>query len=646
MKYLYRLRNRKGLTILEVIIATVIFSLILLAAFAMYVPVNRAAELVQSDSDAQRVVMAAESYLNTQLRNSVSMTVYRGVDFTANIPVAQGGGVDTDTAISEVMMNFATHKSVAGTNPQAIVIRDISGISYLYNIRLLNADGTPKTMAQIDADLTSENNRVFSRSFYGNIDLDVAIEISPANVDLQERGDTEIRIQIDANRMEGATKNHLLDSRRLSRTGLTWIGSLTGPETGVPVEALPGTTPVSIGSFRLRANVQDMRGCTTPDECNSIDCDATHGNYLILYHNNVHIGREAARCKPECKTADLDSNPVFAHMHTDLITITDPISGTVINTIPRIDTYNWVCSRRGCVNEISICDDCKGCTRHHTHKAGDDCRDCLGAIKLSSADPTGQCSHDPDVVIACSHPAYGPWEVTAMTGVMKRVCNQCGLGSETCGPVHYTDAGKTVVAVPGQTCATCGYLVVDTGSFCPPHGGSGWTAGTWSAWTVGVTSTRTREDSCTRCISEGASPVATQTETETCTLHGNTHGTLAGGATCATCGYVKSLGGPVSTPGLTQNTIAPQNGGAIEGDGVYRLNGQPSGITGDSMSWQIVLRLPGTGYVVTSQGNGGTVIIDGDLLIISRTGYAGHLGGVAIRPPAGVTSNLVLQWVS
>jgi prepilin-type N-terminal cleavage/methylation domain-containing protein len=277
IRFLQRLKSRRGLTLIEVLIATVIFSLILLAAFTMYQPVSDMANMVRGDSDMQRIVTAVEGFIVSQIRNSAEISIIWS-DFDLD-----GNSTMNWTNVAAQMDDFEADKRDIGDQPQALVIRESGGRLFVYNIRLREVFGANPgdaalrglnraAMAGILANASNEIERfrVFSRSFYSDVDLSLDVALSPSNPFAQVRGDTTFQMQIDASR-EGVLS---LDSRSLTDTGLTWIGNLNTPST------------TYLSTF-LRGRVSPVLSDADPVSTFMV---AT-GEIVILYHNNAHFNR-------------------------------------------------------------------------------------------------------------------------------------------------------------------------------------------------------------------------------------------------------------------------------------------------------------------------------------------------------------------
>jgi len=250
IKYLQRLKSKKGLTLVEVMIATVIFSLILLAVFSMFEPINKVADIVKSDSDMQRIVTATESFIAQQIRNSSEIEIWWG-----------DPSLTTWAAIADRAKEFIEDKGSPDNHPQALVLKREGDLMYLYNIRLKEA---PAIETALFTGLNDSSRwRVFNSSFYSGIELAIEAEIQPSNHLDQRRGRTFFMLQIDAYR-DGDIS---LDSRSLSETQLMWIGGVNRRGSSNP--------PM----FEARMN---------PDPPAS---GVMTGEFVIFYNNNVHLNR-------------------------------------------------------------------------------------------------------------------------------------------------------------------------------------------------------------------------------------------------------------------------------------------------------------------------------------------------------------------
>jgi prepilin-type N-terminal cleavage/methylation domain-containing protein/uncharacterized repeat protein (TIGR02543 family) len=276
-----RILSRKGLTLVEVLIATVIFSLLVLAAFTMYQPVSRIASMVRADVDAQRVVTAVESYVANQIRNSLSISIFRGAVLNEDM--------------RDEMMSFdaLTRAEDPDADPRAIIITQDGGFTYIYNIRFKELVPTQWNGLNIFSDL--EEWRVFNRSFYGDISLEVDIDINEPNPNLQVRNQSFFQMQIDAFRVHNnggvITRELRLDSRSSSVTRLTWIGQPPNVELTTFLK-----TNGTADGFDRRMNLVDGGG--------------DPNSYVILYHNDINLARPNL-CRPDCDTVGNKIDSVF-----------------------------------------------------------------------------------------------------------------------------------------------------------------------------------------------------------------------------------------------------------------------------------------------------------------------------------------------
>jgi hypothetical protein len=262
-------------------IATVVFSLIILAAFSMYQPIVRIANIIRSDADTQRIVNAAESYVARQVRSAAQVTLYTNVDYTALV---------TD------IVGYANLWDRAGDFPQAIIItnaHDDDAASFIYNVRL----EAGMTAANLPPVLDIENFRVFNRSFYAGVELDFEIEIEPEFDDWgsQQRDETFLTMSTNARH-----DDRELVSRSEDFTIFTWIGARGAP--------IPHPQP-GPGIFEgLQFDGVDAAGNAAPGN-----------DIVILYYNNsdlmfdVFSGPDCLICNDsgECCSDCLHECPAF-----------------------------------------------------------------------------------------------------------------------------------------------------------------------------------------------------------------------------------------------------------------------------------------------------------------------------------------------
>jgi prepilin-type N-terminal cleavage/methylation domain-containing protein len=204
IKYLQRLRAKKGVTLVELVIAMAIFTLLLTAVFSMYQPVVDIANMVKGDSDMQRVVTAGEQFVMQQMRSSPEIHV-----------IWNGGGFTW--AQTNFATNFRNNRNPSDL-PQALVLHE----GQIYNVRLSETTG-----AITSTILTDPRWRVFNDSFYDDIVLDFNVAIHPQLPGEQRRGNVWFQMQVDGLRRDNSGGLRVdMNSRRLSDTQLTWIGNV------------------------------------------------------------------------------------------------------------------------------------------------------------------------------------------------------------------------------------------------------------------------------------------------------------------------------------------------------------------------------------------------------------------------------------
>jgi len=274
IKYLQRLKSRKGLTLVEVVIATAIFSLLLVAVFSMYDPIVRITDMVARDSEMQRVVSASERFIIQQLRNSAEVEIHHGVDALASVSGAMGTFRDRIGGGS------------TGNMPQALII-DTNG--RLYNIRMV--DGVDITAA-ISA---LNSHRVFNEMFYSDLSLRIAVGLERQHPCEQERYNTYLALRVDA--LRGTEIN--LSSRSSTYTMFSWIGSPTPQPCGSGCMNASGA-----GSCKQQETLR-ARFATPPLAAvapETIPMATNEGGFIvILYHNSPLYGRVVVLC-PFCET--------------------------------------------------------------------------------------------------------------------------------------------------------------------------------------------------------------------------------------------------------------------------------------------------------------------------------------------------------
>jgi len=262
-----RLKKRGGFTLVEVLCAVVIFTMLIAAVFAMFDPVNKISQMIKGDASAERIALVAETFMSTQFQTANGIEIY-----WMN---------DTDWADAAVLGNrlrdfahkFKNPPSNPSTlnNPHALIVkRDAAdGMVYLYDIKLMQEElwGTsdiPGIGTSTVANL--ENNRLLNRAFYDKVILDISM-----NVDVTEN--PVVTIMIDAFRDNGSGAQLQSKSRRESVTYLVNIGGYSS--TGMPFTANVYNQGHNADGSPEFKSVTGASGAY----------DAWVGDYLILYNN-------------------------------------------------------------------------------------------------------------------------------------------------------------------------------------------------------------------------------------------------------------------------------------------------------------------------------------------------------------------------
>ncbi|MCL2070617.1 MAG: prepilin-type N-terminal cleavage/methylation domain-containing protein [Oscillospiraceae bacterium] len=375
-----RLLSKKGLTLVEVMIATVIFSLITLAAFTMYQPIVEIAGSVRSDNDMQRIVNASENYVARQLRNAVEIEVHRVDD-----PFTE---VLTDTSI---MDPFTNGRTKPGDDPRALIIWDTStlatpGATLIYDVRLHDTAPSPSvisiptTMAELEA------FRVFNTAFYSDIELGVNVGLNELVPDNQVRDRTFLQLQLEARRdgvinlASGATTH--------ANILLSWIGLAEGGDQ----------TKFEAGQL---------------NKASLIETSPTGNVWVILYHNNIDMDRPP----PEIPVSDTPCLAACTGVPCDT-----SVSGHPVNcpgTLPC-----WSCVER-CLPVCSVSDPSYVCPPPTV------ATDCFrsGCLNCLSSPPNGLPCY-PDCGLGCVTPpnavGLGCGENWIGDICISEVCCDCG----------------------------------------------------------------------------------------------------------------------------------------------------------------------------------------------------------------------------
>ncbi|MCL1788895.1 MAG: prepilin-type N-terminal cleavage/methylation domain-containing protein [Oscillospiraceae bacterium] len=272
MKHLLkRLKSKKGMTLIEVIIAVVIFSLITAAAFSMYQPIVEIAGAVRSDNDMQRIVTASENYLARQLRNAVEIEIHQTVSWAS---------VTGD--MKAFFENGGNERNKDGDDPRALVITTDptpgapADAIRIYDIRLNDNSTSPGSFQNLSGGI--EKWRVFNTTFYSDIlfpTFDVALRGNGAlnpEPENQVRDDTYLRLEIEAER---DAKFGVRSGKLASNNGgeshsnilLSWIGWIEDSD-------------------------KDAYNASTLNEARICTACSGGNTWVILYHNNIDMDRK------------------------------------------------------------------------------------------------------------------------------------------------------------------------------------------------------------------------------------------------------------------------------------------------------------------------------------------------------------------
>jgi prepilin-type N-terminal cleavage/methylation domain-containing protein len=194
-----RLKSKSAFTLVEVMIAVAITSMLIVAVMALLDPVNKIINMISSDSDAQNTVTAASSYIERQVQLSTGIELYKQVDLSAASDAVNMGAI---------MENFANKYTAAAYIPRAFIIKQefnaAGGVtsSTLYSIRLKSpaitalADGELGELLKDPAWL--EQYRVFNNSFYVGKSLSYDMGIDPVLSSEQIGNPCFLNMRVDA----------------------------------------------------------------------------------------------------------------------------------------------------------------------------------------------------------------------------------------------------------------------------------------------------------------------------------------------------------------------------------------------------------------------------------------------------------------
>ena len=273
MNILKKLQSKKGVSIVEMIIAIVIFTLIVVAAFTMYQPITEIARAVRSDNDMQRILTASENYIARQLRNAVEIEIYRVADWTT---------------VRSNANTFAAGRSDPSDDPRMLIIRtNATGNVDIFDVRLNNWGTLVNATALNNSNIGA--HRVFNNAFYANINLDFLIALNEDDKTAQVRDKTFLHLTTEATREADA----------FTRGGALTAGASNVSESQILLSWVGYVESSGGGAHNPADNLNEARFFPplTPDP---------NDDWVILYHNNIDMDRVApvpfteAQCTSAC----------------------------------------------------------------------------------------------------------------------------------------------------------------------------------------------------------------------------------------------------------------------------------------------------------------------------------------------------------
>jgi len=260
-----RLRGKRGFTLVEMICAIAILTVLMAAMVIMYVPLNKISASLKGDAKAQSLAQFVEEYMSKCVQTTTGFELYE----------VNGSWSGLDAHIN-------AFRTTAGYNhPHALIVRyDDNGTSdvnddmtYFYDISLNPAVAV--TSADLPGGANIENYRVFNRSFYEGIYLETSIYVDPINPTDQEGRQTNLYIKINAWRRQPDSAGTLDLSIGATRESLTTMVNIGRRATSNPSD----TSRIAGSSFTYTA--------PTKTPITAIPAVSHTGDYLILYNNEA-----------------------------------------------------------------------------------------------------------------------------------------------------------------------------------------------------------------------------------------------------------------------------------------------------------------------------------------------------------------------
>ncbi|MCL2634571.1 MAG: type II secretion system GspH family protein [Oscillospiraceae bacterium] len=228
MKHLYRLRAKKGFTLVELICAIAIFTLLTAAIVMMLEPVNRIRASIKGDAEAMGVATSVESYMARQMMTATDIKIFwmSAASWGSLNYRETASATPTSIPTANGLASFGSFHMGALDNPQALIIKKAaspSSMVYIYNIRLKGLSAA-SISSIINDPVLLEEYRVFNPSFYSNLVLELSIRTATSGAGSNVK--THMLVTIDTARINPVTglPDYATKARKESLTTLVNIG--------------------------------------------------------------------------------------------------------------------------------------------------------------------------------------------------------------------------------------------------------------------------------------------------------------------------------------------------------------------------------------------------------------------------------------